>query len=143
VVRLKTAASLAEKEKSVLFRKREEEVGSFMEDSKSGQERRKYPRLPTGQMISVAMVDAGDQLVVGKDVSAGGIRFEAVGLDFDLGQLLRVTFNVADHTVVALGRVTWATDIDPITVEVGLSFLEIDPAALEMLQEETDNLVLS
>jgi len=94
-------------------------------------------------MISVAMVDSTDQLVVGKDVSPGGIRFEAVGLDFDLGQLLRVTFNVADHTVVALGRVTWATDIDPITVEVGLSFLEIDPVALEMLQEESGNLVLS
>jgi hypothetical protein len=120
-----------------------EEVGTLMENAKSGEERRKYPRLPTGQMISVAMVDAADQLVVGKDVSAGGIRFEAVGLDFDLGQLLRVTFNVAENTVVALGRVTWATDIDPITVEVGLSFLEIDPAALEMLQEQTDNLVLS
>lgn len=114
-----------------------------MENSKSGADRRKYPRLPTGQMISVAMVDSVDQLVVGKDVSAGGIRFEAVGLDFDLGQLLRVTFNVSDHTVVALGRVTWATDIDPITVEVGLSFLEIDPQALEMLEEEAGNLVPS
>ncbi len=143
MVRLKTAADSTEKEESVLFRKRMKEVGTLMENSKSGQERRKYPRLPTGQMISVAMIDAGDQLVVGKDVSVGGIRFEAVGLDFDLGQLLRVTFNVAEHTVVALGRVTWATDIDPITVEVGLSFLEIDPGALEMLQEEADNLVLS
>ncbi len=108
--------------------------------SKSGQsqDRRKYARLPTGHMISVAMVDANDQLVVSKDVSPGGIRFEAVGLDFDLGQVLRVTFNVADHTVVALGRVAWATDVDPITVEVGLEFLEIDAVALELIQEESE-----
>jgi hypothetical protein len=60
-------------------------------------------------------------------------------LDFDLGQVLRVTFNVSDHTVVALGRVAWAIDIDPITVEVGLEFLEVDPTALELLEDESES----
>jgi hypothetical protein len=54
-----------------------------------------------------------------------------------LGDVLRVTFNVGDHTVVAVGRVVWSTEIDPISIDVGLEFIEVDPAALEMLEEMT------
>jgi hypothetical protein len=37
--------------------------------------------------------------------------------------------------VVALGRVVWATDIDPITTDVGIEFIEIDPSVLRLLEE--------
>jgi hypothetical protein len=37
---------------------------------------------------------------------------------------------------VAIGRVVWATELDPITLEVGLEFIEIDPSALELLEAE-------
>lgn len=114
-----------------------------METIRKNNDRRKYPRLPMGNVISVAMLDERDQLVVGKDVSPGGIRFEAVGLDFELGQRLEVTFNVADRTVVVMGRVAWAIDVDPITVEVGLEFLDIDPFDLEHIQDEFQQLVAS
>ncbi|HEY4657973.1 MAG TPA: PilZ domain-containing protein, partial [Gemmatimonadaceae bacterium] len=54
----------------------------------------------------------------------------------EMGDVIRVTFNVAERTVVAIGRVVWATELDPITLEVGLEFIEIDPTALELLEAE-------
>ncbi len=63
-----------------------------------------------------------------RDVSTGGIRFEAVGIEINLGDLLRVTFNVGRRTIVATGKVVWAVETDPITQEVGIAFHEIDPS---------------
>jgi hypothetical protein len=111
-------------------------------DAQDVRERRKYHRIPTDQVISFAEIHRGDRLAVGKNFSLGGIRFEAVGCEINLGDVLRVTFNVGDQTVVATGNVIWATETDPISVEVGLEFIEIDPVALElledMLQDEPD-----
>ena len=55
----------------------------------------------------------------------------------NLDEILRVTFNVGDQTVVAIGRVAWSTEIDPLTLDVGLEFVEIDPEAVDMLDEVT------
>jgi len=105
-----------------------------MESSESrGRERRKYARIATDQVISFAEVDHADQLGVGKNLSTGGIRFEAVGCEINLGDTLRVTFNVGSQTVVATGLVVWSTEQDAFTLDVGLEFLEIDPLAVEML----------
>jgi hypothetical protein len=98
-------------------------------------DRRKYPRIPTDQVISFSPLDHRDQLAVSRNVSAGGIRFEAVGCEIALGDTVRVTFNVGERTVVAVGRVSWATEIDPITLDVGIEFLEIDPEGLRILEE--------
>ena len=103
--------------------------------SQPGKERRKYNRIATDQVISFAPVDRRDLLGVSRNLSSGGIRFEAVGCEIDLDEVLRVTFNVGDREVVAVGKVVWATEVDPITTDVGLEFLEIDPTALELLQE--------
>lgn len=100
-----------------------------------GAERRKYHRLGTDQVISFAEVDHPEQLGVSKNLSTGGISFEAVGIEINLGDVLRVTFKVGDHTVVATGKVVWATDTDPITQEVGIEFHEIDPEAVRLLEE--------
>lgn len=101
-------------------------------------ERRKYPRIPTDQMISFALLDDRDRLAVGRNLSVGGIRFEAVGCEIELGETLRVSFNVGDRTVVAVGRVSWATELDPLTLDVGLEFLEIDAEALRTLEESSE-----
>lgn len=103
-------------------------------------ERRKYPRIPTDQMISFAPVERGDYLAVSKNLSPGGIRFEAVGCEIDLGDVIRVTFNVGERTVVAVGRVAWATETDPITLDIGLEFVDIDSDALHVLEQGTDAL---
>jgi len=88
-------------------------------------------------VISFAEIDHGDRLAVSRNLSSGGISFEAVGVEIDLGDVLRVTFNIGDQTVVATGRVVWATDTDPISTEVGIEFFEIDPVALDLLEEAT------
>ena len=106
-----------------------------MPESSSGAERRKYHRIATDQVISFAEVDHSEQLAVSKNLSTGGISFEAVGIEINLGDVLRVTFNVGDQTVVATGTVVWATDTDPITQEVGIEFHEIDPEAVRLLEE--------
>jgi hypothetical protein len=100
-------------------------------------DRRKYHRIPTDQVISFAEVDRSDRLAVSRNLSTGGISFECVGCEINLGDVLRVTFNVGDQTVVATGKVVWATDTDPITMEVGIEFHEIDPLALALLEEAT------
>ncbi len=56
-------------------------------------DRRKYPRIPTDQVISYAPLDHRDQLAVSRNVSAGGIRFEAVGCEISLGDTVRVTLS--------------------------------------------------
>lgn len=100
-----------------------------------GAERRKYHRIGTDQVISFAEINHPDQLAVSKNLSTGGISFEAVGIEINLGDVLRITFNIGDQTVVATGQVVWATDTDPITQEVGIEFYEIDPEAVRLLEE--------
>ena len=106
-------------------------------ETRRDSDRRKYHRIATDQVISFAPVDGGDagHLAVSKNVSSGGIRFEAVGCELDLGSVLRVTFNVGAQTVIAIGKVVWATDTDPITTEYGIEFIEIDPVANALLDE--------
>ncbi len=104
-------------------------------DQPVAKERRKYPRIATDQVVSFSPVETQSRLAVSRDISVGGIRFEAIGCEMNLGDTLRITFNVGDQTVVALGRVIWATDMDPITMDIGLEFLEIDPTALRLLEE--------
>jgi hypothetical protein len=103
----------------------------------AGEERRKYRRIGTDQVVSFAPVDTRDLLGVSRDLSSGGIRFEAVGCEIELDEVLRVTFSVGDQTVVAVGRVAWSTEIDPLTLDVGLEFIEIDPEAVELLDDVT------
>ena len=103
--------------------------------AKKSSSRRKYTRVGTDQVISFAPVDARDVFGLGRDVSRGGIRFEAVGCEFDLGEVLRITFNIADRTVVAVGRVAWATELDPLTTDVGVEFIQIDSDVSDLLEE--------
>jgi hypothetical protein len=88
-------------------------------------------------VVSFAPVDARDLLGVSRDISTGGIRFEAIGCEIELGAILRVTFSLGDQTVVAIGRVAWSTEIDPLTLDVGLEFVEIDPEVVDRLDQVT------
>ena len=75
-------------------------------------ERRKYARIATDQVISFALLDHAGQLAVGKDVSQGGIRFHAIGCELEIGDRIRVTFNVGERTLDAIGVVSWSTELD-------------------------------
>ena len=103
-------------------------------------DRRKYQRIATDQVISFAPVETRDLLGVSRNLSMGGIRFEAVGCEIEFGDVLRVTFNVGDHTVVAVGKVAWSTELDPLTTDVGLEFIEIDSSAIGALEEFAEDI---
>ena len=103
-----------------------------------GREKRKFHRLATDQVISFAEIDSPEHLGVSKNLSTGGISFEAVGIEINLGDVLRITFNVGDRTIVAKGTVMWATDTDSITQEIGIEFHEIDPEAVRWLEETVE-----
>jgi hypothetical protein len=98
-------------------------------------DRRKFHRIASDQVISFSEIDRPDVPAVTKNISTGGISFEAVGIEINLGDVLRVTFNVGDQTIVASGEVVWATDTDAITQEIGIQFHEIDARAVELLED--------
>ncbi|MCP4007338.1 MAG: PilZ domain-containing protein [bacterium] len=101
----------------------------------SSDERRKFHRVHTESLVSIARVDSGDSLAQALDVSIGGIRFQTVGLDLQVGERIRVSLTLGDKTVDIVGELVRVTDLDTFTQELGLSFLEIDPEVLELLQQ--------
>ena len=107
--------------------------------SPKGRQRRKHSRIETDQLISFTAIGAPSRLAQSRDVSLGGIRFETVGCNLMIGDLLRVSFNVADETIEAVGRVVWTRSPDPITAEVGLEFTLIDPWAARLLSREEED----
>ena len=97
-------------------------------------ERRKYTRIATDQVVSFAAFAGDCRLATGQDVSKGGIRFEAVGCEINFGDVLNITFNLAERTIAAVGRVSWATEIDAIRTDVGVRFLKVDASASRALK---------
>ena len=65
----------------------------------------------------------------------GGICFTAVGCALRNGDLMRVSFNVADQTVDAVGRVVWLKSFDDISTEIGLEFVQIDLWAVRLFED--------
>ena len=87
-------------------------------------------------MISFSEVDHPDQLAKAKDLSTGGIRFEVVGIEINMGETLRVSFDIGAQRVVATGLVVWAIDTDSITQEIGIQFQSMDADIVQLLEAE-------
>lgn len=102
-------------------------------DKDSTFDRRKYPRVRTESLVSIARVDTRQALAQALDVSIGGIRFQCVGLEVELGELLRVLLTIGDRTLSVVGRLVRVTELDGFTQEVALSFTEIDADTLRFL----------
>jgi PilZ domain len=96
-------------------------------------DRRKYPRVRTESLVSIARVDTRESLAHALDVSIGGIRFQCVGLEVDLGETLRVQLTIGDRTIQVVGKLVRVTDLDGFTQEVALSFTEVDDDTLRFL----------
>jgi hypothetical protein len=62
-----------------------------------------------------------------------------VGCELELGDTIRVTFNLGEHTVVAVGGGLLGDRLDTITSDIGLVFLEIDPTALRLIEESSES----
>ena len=101
-----------------------------------GRDRRKFTRLANEELLSFSPFGRSSGLGQGGDVSQGGIRFTAVGCEFQCDELVCVSFNVGSQTVDAVGRVVWIDEHDDITVEIGLEFVRIYPWAARLLEDE-------
>jgi len=101
--------------------------------SPNAADRRKYPRVRTESLVSIARVDRRESLAHALDVSIGGIRFQCVGLEVDLGETLRVQLTIGDRTILVEGQLVRVTDLDGFTQEVALSFTKVDPETLRFL----------
>jgi c-di-GMP-binding flagellar brake protein YcgR len=99
-------------------------------------DRRKYPRVKTEALISIARVDEKDLVARTVDLSLGGLRFQCVALEVDLDELLRVALKVRDREVSLIGKLVRITDLDELTQELALAFVEVDAAALELIEAE-------
>ena len=102
--------------------------------SSRGPDRRKFPRIPTDHVVSFGVLGGPDQIGQAQDLSSGGIRFRVVACEINLGEQLRLTFMVSNQQVGAVGTVVWATEIDPLTLEVGIQFDEIDARGQALLE---------
>ncbi len=99
-------------------------------------DRRQYPRLPSEALLSIARVDERDRLAQAVDLSSGGIRFQCVGLELELGALVRVGFKLDDQEVSVVGKLVRVTDLDDLTQEYALAFAEADPGTLDLLHKK-------
>lgn len=104
------------------------------EEEPGSQERRQFERLPTNDQIAVTPFAGKQQLAEGLDVSLGGMRFRLVGDPPRQSDLLRLSFNVKDETVEAVGRVVRVKTLDPVSHEVAVEFARIDPWAMQLLE---------
>ena len=102
--------------------------------------RRKYPRVRTDSIVCIAPLEDFEKMAVAVDLSMTGIRFQAVGLEIDLGQTLRVTLNFGAESRSIVGRAVRITDLDAITQEVALAFLEMDDDTLQLFQDALPDL---
>ena len=101
-------------------------------------ERRKYRRLRTESVVSIARVDADNEVARTVDLSLGGIRFQCAALELELGEVLRVTLDLGGTHISPVGKLVRVTDLDDLNQEFALDFIEVDAEALELLKTHLD-----
>jgi hypothetical protein len=97
-------------------------------------DRRKFPRVRTESLVSIARLGAQPALASAMDLSRGGIRFQCVGLEVEQGERLRVTLTLGDQTIDVTGVLVRVTELDAFTQEVALCFGRIDNETLALLE---------
>ncbi len=107
-------------------------------ESEDPRARRNNDRIPIDELVSFTPFVGSSSLGQGVDVSLGGIRFRVVGCQLAHDEMLQVSFNVANQTIEAVGRVVRLQQLDDITIEVSLDFVRIDPWAARMLEREME-----
>jgi hypothetical protein len=99
-------------------------------------DRRKYPRVRTDSLVSIRRIETPPPaLAHALDLSLGGIRFQCVGVELELGEVVSVTLTLGDRTATVVGKLVRVTDLDAFTQEVALAFLVADDATQALLRE--------
>ena len=107
-------------------------------ESEENANRRIYPRVEIGDLVSYTPFAAPPSLGEGMDVSLGGIRFRVVGSRVIAGELLRVSFTMGDQTVDAVGRVLRTRRLDENATEVALQFVRVDPWVARVMERAAE-----
>ena len=97
-------------------------------------DRRKYPRVHTDAVVSIARIETPTSLGHALDLSQGGIRFQCVGVELDLEDVVRVTLTLGCDTIDVVGVLVRIVELDAFTQEVALAFLDVDAHADEVLR---------
>jgi hypothetical protein len=93
--------------------------------SKSGMERRQFPRIDIATKVSFAVVIPDQEIGTSKDISQGGMCLE-MKRKVATGTILRLEFDLPgdkpEH-IEALGRVMWQRPRAEETFSTGIKFL--------------------
>ena len=100
-----------------------------------GSERRKYRRVRTDSVLSIRRIDSAEVVAHALDLSLGGIRFECVGIEVEVGETVAVDIMLEGSTVSVLGRLVRVTELDAFAQEVALAFLEMNDETERVLKE--------
>ena len=107
----------------------------FGMDKPSQADRRKYPRVRAEALVVVRRVEGEMRLGRGLDLGIGGIRFQCLGPDLEIGEVIEVTLALAEDSVTAVGTTIRVTDVGQMQ-EVAMAFEQVTkPEALERLCE--------
>ncbi len=98
-------------------------------------DRRKYLRVLTEQLVSIGRLDVREGLAHALDLSMGGIRFQCVGLQAEVGEMLKVTMTLGDSTLTPVGQITRVERLDEFTQEVALAFVKMEDSWQALLDE--------
>lgn len=99
-------------------------------------DRRKYPRVMTEALVSIAWLDSKEVQAHAMDLSLGGIRFQCADLEFEPGQMLRVTLKLGEQEASLVGKTVRVTELDAFVQEVALALVDVDAQTLELLHEQ-------
>ncbi len=94
--------------------------------------RRKYPRVPLDAVLGVQPTPSR---AAGVDISRSGIRLQCAALGVEVGDTLSVKLTLEDQTFDVVGTVVRATELEDSGQEVALTFTEISPVALALIEE--------
>ncbi len=99
-------------------------------------DRRKYPRVRTDSLVSIRRLETPPPaLAHALDLSLGGVRFQCVGVELELNEVVSVTLTLGDRTATVIGKLVRVTDLDAFTQEVALAFLVADDSTQALLRE--------
>ncbi len=98
-------------------------------------DRREFTRMDLDSVVSVSRATVSDVVAQVRDLSLGGIKFLVEGMELDLGDILRVTLELGGGTADVVGQLVRVTEVDDLSQEIALAFLDVDSESHELMQE--------
>ncbi len=98
-------------------------------------DRRRFTRIHTDSLVSLARLDTETALAHALDLSIAGVRFRCVGLSLRERDVVKVTFTFAERSVTVIGQIVRASPLDDIAQEVAIQFLKMSEETRDFLLE--------